>query len=356
MRTKGKAIRDKIDDSISEINRLLTISYSEEDYAKLFKIVGGEIEKFLKSTIFQTNKNLNFFDLIENLKLFTIQQNHIDALHTFRETYNGYKHRPGFSKDINEGKVIFERIGEALDEINSKGIGGVNQSYVEKTKRIVWFAGWDDYIGGMTECDIFIPEYNVDFPIGLEHFNVSFEGWDAVIKKFTASGDLKMGKEFISERAYRVWSTNTDLIGVGTFNGDIGEFVRELAKNNSPREKELLSFLKRENDSTSVKAGIVFSLFDSLRQDSWTSVEDLRDEILLRASYDYGINIYSKLLETYIDKLNFKVIEHQRNLLKLTNDILWVDEMDYNKFKTDILSETLSISVEKNGNLVTRIK
>ncbi|HZG72226.1 MAG TPA: hypothetical protein VEY51_11895, partial [Chondromyces sp.] len=174
MRTKGKALIDKFDDSIKEIDRLLSVSHTEEDYAQLFKVTGGEIEKYLKATIFQTIVNKNFYDLIEDLKPLGVSQQHIDALHLFRNTYNRYKHRPGFSKSILEAKKVFVDAAVAIDNINGKGLGAVNQPYVVKSKRVVWFAGWDDYIGGMTECDIFIPDYSVDFPLGLEHFNITF--------------------------------------------------------------------------------------------------------------------------------------------------------------------------------------
>lgn len=327
MRTKGQALRDKIDDSLTEISRLIPISHLEEDYAKIFKVMGGEMEKFLKSTVFQTGTRKKFFHLIEDLRSLGVQRQHIDALHIFRDTYNGYKHQPNFSTNISDAKIVFENTRDAIDEINAGGFGGVNQPYIQKSKRLVWFAGWDDYVGGMTECDLFIPDYNIDFPLGLEHFNIGFEIWDAVVQRFTSSGELKMGKQYVSERAYNVWSANVDLIGVGAFNGDIAEFTRELSKGNSPREKNLLSFLKRANDSTSVKCAIVFSLFDSLRQNAWQQVEDLRDEILLRASYDYGINIESNALKVYIDKIDFRVIKSKRDLLQMADDILWVDEL-----------------------------
>lgn len=355
MRTQGTAIRNKIDDSIGEIRRLEQISYLEEDYSKLFKIIGGEVEKFLKSTIFQSTANKNFYTLIDDLISIGISQNSVDALHTFRETYNGYKHQPGFTKSIVEAKQIFEKASSSIEEIIASGVGNVHHHYMQKSKRLVWFAGWDDYIGGMVECNIFIPDNTADFPTAVEHFNASFDGLDAVIKQFTMSGDLKMGKEYVSDKAYKSWAANSDLMGVGSFSGDVAEFVRELARHNSSREKDLIPFLKRENDSMSVKAALVFSMFDSLRQNSWTNNADFKDELILRATYDYGINIESQYLDSFLNKIDYSLIGEKRNILKNTDDIRWTDEIGYQS-KEAILSSELHIAIDKEDKMLVRVK
>lgn len=355
MRTKGKALRDKIDDSIKEIDRLLTVSYIEEDYAKLFKVIGGEVEKYLKSTVFQITTDKKFHKLIDDLIPMGVSRGCVEALHLFREAYNGYKHQPGFSKVIFEAKDVFLKVGIAIDEINAKGLGAVNLPYVQKSKRVVWFAGWDDYMGGMTECNLFIPDYSIDFPLSIEHFNITFNGWDAVISKFTATGDLKMGGQYVSEKAYNVWKANADLMGVGVFTGDIAEFVRELAKYSSPKEHALASFLKRENDAASVRAAIVFSLFDSLRQNNWDNTEDFKVELLTRASYDYGIAIGSAPLIEFAEHIDYNVVQLHREILKNTNDVIWIDQAGFEKGKVRVLSNRLQIAMTANGDLLATV-
>ena len=149
MSTQATALKDKITDSILEIERLLSISHQEDDYAKLFKVLGGEIEKFLKSFVF-IGSTKNFYGLIKDLAIHGISQPNIDALHNFQTTYNGYKHDPSFSIDILKAKSIFQKAQVSIDDLISKNIGQINQPYSQKSKRIVWFAGWDDYVGGMT--------------------------------------------------------------------------------------------------------------------------------------------------------------------------------------------------------------
>jgi hypothetical protein len=285
-----------------------------------------------------------------------ISQSNIDALHDFRTTYNSYKHDPSFSIDILKAKSVFQKARIAIDDLISRNIGQINQPYSQQSKRIVWFAGWDDYVGGMTECNIFLPDYSVDFPLGIEHFNVSFEGWDAVIQKFTAAGDLKMGENNVSTRAYSAWKAQSDFNNAGSFHGDISEIVRELTKHTSIREKELIPFLKRENDSYSVKAAIVFSIFDSLRNDKWSDSNDLKDEVILRSSYDYGINIDSPYLKSYIEKVDFKILENLRPQLKKTDDILWVDKTTFDKTIDKVISVELTIAFDKGNRMITIAK
>ncbi|MVM38733.1 hypothetical protein GO730_16225 [Spirosoma sp. HMF3257] len=216
MRTRGEALINKVEDSIIKTQSLISISYTEDSYSETIKALGGEIEKFLKSDVLNLS-NKSFYELIEELKNFGLSPIHIDYLHDFRLCYNGYKHALNFSKTIFEVKTILEKLKSSLEEINSNNWGNVGQPYQNKSKRIVWFAGWDDYIGGIVECDLFIPNYNIDMPIGIEHFNIDWKAWDIIINKFTDSHELLMGKEHVSEKAYEFWKSQSDFLGAGAF-------------------------------------------------------------------------------------------------------------------------------------------
>jgi|SRR5690554_359239 len=354
MRTKVEALIDKIEDSVIKIQSLISVSYTEEDYSEIVKGIGGEIEKFLKSDVLNIS-NKNFYELIEELKNFGINQIHIDYLHDFRLCYNGYKHDPTYSKTIFEVKIIFENLKSALQEINTNNIGNVRHPYQNKSKRIVWFAGWDDYIGGMVECDIFIPDYAIDMPIGIEHFNIDWKAWDIIVNKFTSSNELFMGKEHVSEKAYEFWKAQSDFLGAGAFLGDVSEFVRELSKNIAKNENELIPFLKRNHDSYSVFCSIIFAIYDTLRDDKWSDSQTLKDEILLRMSYDYGVDLASPYLE-YINHLDFESIENNREQLKHTSDILWLDSTTYPTKVNGIISEKLQIGFDRDFNIITKLK
>ncbi|MEM7424825.1 MAG: hypothetical protein AAF441_01930 [Pseudomonadota bacterium] len=356
MRTQGQAISTKVRDSIIEIERLIAISHDEEDYAKLIKVLGGEIEKFLKAVVYQRLNNSNFYDLINNLSNLGVTSTSIQFLHDFRLSYNGYKHNPEYSIDINAARVLFLNLENSINKLVQKSLGNVNETYNRKSKHLVWFSGWDDYVGGMVECDIFIPDFSVDFPYGIEHFNISFEGWDKVINKYTSNGELKLGKEYISDRAFDIWKAQSDFVNAGSFQGDLSEFVSDLSSHTSEREKSIIPFLKRENDASSVKAAIVFLLQDSFAQNFWQDQNDLKNEILLRTSYDYGINLDSLYLADYIDLINFDLIVMNRERLKLTEEILWVDKENYESNGDLVLSENLQIKHNKDYKIITRIK
>lgn len=354
MRTKGEALINKVEDSIIKIQSFVSISYSEDDYSEIVKAIGGEIEKFLKSDVLNLS-NKNFYDLIEELKNFGVSQIHIDYLHDFRLCYNGYKHNPTYSKTIFEVKNIFENLKSSLEVINSNNIGNVGQPYQNKSKRVVWFAGWDDYIGGMVECDIFIPDYDIDMPIGIEHFNIDWKAWDIIVSKFTSSNELFMGKDQVSKKAYEFWKAQSDFLGAGAFVGDVSEFVRTLSKNIAKNENELIPFLKRNNDSYSVYCSIIFAIHDTLRDNKWSNTQSLKDEILLRMAYDYGVDLESPYLE-YINHLDFENIEKHREQLKQTNDILWLDDITYTTKLNGIISEKLQVAFDRDFNIITKIK
>lgn len=353
MRTKGEALTDKIEDSIIKINNTISNSYTEDSYSEIVKILGGEIEKFLKKDVLNV-VNKNFYELIEELNNLHINPTHISNLHNFRLCYNGYKHDPNYSKTIFEVKEIFEKLKLSLEEITNNNLGTVNLPYQSKSKRIVWFAGWDDYIGGMVECNIFIPDYNSDMPKAIEHFNIDWRAWDIIINKFTQSNELYMGKEYVSDKAYKFWKAQSDFLGAGQFVGEISDFIRELVKNIAVNENDLIPFLKRNHDSHSVFCSIVFSLYDALREDKWQNSLDLKDEIILRMSYDYGVDFLSPYL-SYLDYVDFENIKKNRLELRNTFDILWVDDITYDKKKYGIISEKLKIAFDKDYNMVINL-
>lgn len=335
------------------------ISHTEDDYSILIKNIGGEIEKFLKAVVFiGLQDNNNFYDLINSLSSLGLPHQEIDFLHSFRQMYNSYKHNPDYSSGIIDCKTVLENTIKSIRCLNALGTGNVNQPYQQSAKRIVWLAGWDDYIGGMTEVSIFIPDFTVDFPYAIEYFNIDIKGWNLVINKFMAAGDLQMGKEFVSEKAYTAWENEDDFVGAGRFTGDITELVKEISLHINPqKESMLLPFLKRQNDNLSVKAAVVFSLFDTFKADNWNTVDDLIDEVRLRANYDYGIYIESQYLSYYLSLFNRDVLGAHRSEFAGCIDIIWTDKQGFERSRIKCeISKDLPLSFNQEGKLVTRIK
>lgn len=357
MRTQGQALKDKIKDSISETERLMGVTHTEDQYSGLIKNLGGEVEKFLKSSVFQTpNTSKGINDLINDLSLQGVSLQSRTFLHDFRLKYNKYKHDPFYSSDIFECKSVLTNTSIAIDEIITLNLGATSQPYIQTTKRIVWIAGWDDYVGGMTEVSIFIPE-NIDFPSSIEHFNIDWSGWEQVIQKFTATGELKMGKEYVWEPAYAIWKAAADFLGAGRFSGDFYELVRELSKHvNATKESTLIPFLKRKHDLASVKAAIVFSLFEIFKENLWSTKDELIEGIKNKCSYDFSVDRDSETLQRMIDFLDTDEILLKKTELSKCQEINWTDEKGFVSSVTKItLSKSLYLKFDNRNNIIVRM-
>ena len=234
----------------------------------------------------------------------------------------------------------------------------VNQPYQMQSQRFIWIAGWDDYRGGMTEVSLFIPDRSCDFPPAIEHFNIDYTGWYPVIEKYETSGELVMGKENIPENIYNIWERAGDFMGAGIYKGDIAELVKDLSSHISvEKESELLPDLKRKNDFHSVKSAIVFSLFDALKEDLWKDFPDLIDEIKLRASYDYGIDIESVHAKGRWECFIEEAFISNRHLLRNVTDIIWTDSVGYEKCMNKVeICKQLYVSFDSTDKLIVRIR
>ncbi len=338
LRTKIESILDKVETIKVRLVSLMGMTHSQDDFGIYIKNIGSEIEKFLKDAVFQNSyNNLNFYNLIEKLRDEGITESTIGNLHELRNYYNSLKHDPSFSTTITEAESKIKKTSDALIEIDSESIGNINSVYIQNTNRILWLCAWDDYIGGMTELNLFLPNYEIDFPYSVEYFNITLEGWDTLKEKYVPTGQLQLGKEFISEKAYNVWSKSADMIGVGRFSGDVRGLIRTLSSLvNKERESALLENLKRKNDSFSVIASIAYAIQDTLLNNNWTDFIDLKDEIRLRMDFDYGIDIDSKVLDFYINKIEKNMISYDRNKLKNIDEILWLNNEQFSKLVVEV--------------------
>jgi hypothetical protein len=358
MRSQGQALKDKITDSISEIDRLMSITHTEDQYSNLIKNLGGEIEKFLKSSVFQTpNTTKGINDLINDLSYQGVQHQSLTFLHDFRLKYNKYKHDPTYTSDIFECKSVLSNASIAIEEVIALNLGTTNRPYTQTSKRIVWIAGWDDHLGGMTEISIFIPE-NIDFPTSIEHFNIDWSRWNQVVQKFSATGELIMGEEYVWGPAYKIWKAAPDFLGAGRFTGDFSELIRELSKHiNVSKESKLIPVLKRKHDTASVKAAIVFSAFEILTENLWASKDQFVEGVKKKCSYDFGIDSDAEILQKMIDLLDMNEILSRRIELANCQEIIWTDEKGFISSSTKILlSKSLYLKIDLKGTLVVRIR
>ncbi|CAA0233977.1 hypothetical protein R8G64_05240 [Tenacibaculum maritimum] len=359
MKTKIEAILDKVHTIKLRIADIMGVTHTQDDYSIYIKGIGGEIEKFLKDAVFNNGlNNLNFYNLIERLRSLGITESSISNLHELRNYYNSLKHEPGFITNIIEAEEKVEKLIEALTEIDTKSIGNINATYTQNTSRVLWLCAWDDYMGGMTEINLFLPNYELDFPYSVEYFNIALEGWETLKDKYVPNGELQLGKEFVSEKAYNIWSANVDMIGVGRFRGDVKDLVKTLSSLvNKEREEKLLEDLKRKNDSFSVFASIAYAIQDTLINDNWKDFEDFKDEVRLRIDFDYGIELDSKTLNFYMNKLRSDLISSDRNLLNKTDEILWLSAEQFKNQSVMIhVMEKPSIVINTENKIAVKMK
>jgi len=164
MKSKIEAILEKVSEIKKRLTLVMGMTHSQEDYAIYLKNIGSEFEKFLKDAVFNNTKNnLNLIQLIEELSNEGISQNSIDKFHLLRSYYNSLKHNPNFSTSVIYAEEIINNLHSGLSEIKEKSIGKINKNYIRANSRVLWFYAWDDYAGGMTELNLFLPNYELDF-------------------------------------------------------------------------------------------------------------------------------------------------------------------------------------------------
>jgi hypothetical protein len=358
MKTKIDTLLEEFDLVIFSVQKIIGISYTQKDYAGFIKSLGGEVETLLKATVYSNQSNhASFNDLINDLSLHGITATAIQSLHDLRVVYNKFKHDPLYYDDILNTLALLKKAKLALQEIKTLSLGDVNTSTSPTIRRTVWIAAWDDYIGGMTEISIFLPNYDIDFPFAFDNFNIDIAKWDVFKEHFTGTGELRLGAEYVSEKAYEVWSANVDLIGVGAFTGDTRELNKFLSSLvNVNRENELLDFLRRPNDTSSISVSLIYALFDAFHDDSWKSLDDLRDEVRLRAAYYHAIPIGGQVFDYFLDCLNPEIEGIDRNELRGLKQILWLDSTGY--AKQEILLPIINpwrMAISKDGNFVCDI-
>jgi hypothetical protein len=251
--------------------------------------------------------------------------------------YNESKHNASFVTTFTETSKALEQVIAGLKELQTKNISNVNRQFQPQHNRVLWLSAWDHYTSGETEISIFLPQVDTLFPTAIEHFNIKYTGWKEILSKYVSANELVMGKSYLPEEVYDFWSNEGDFVGAGLFNGDLRELVFDLSKHiDFTIENRLLPGLKREEDFPSVKSAIVFSLLDAFKANSWDSVDSLKDELFLRASYDYGISISSKYLNAIISKVSPLLNGCDRNELKNVDEILWVNKYIFSKQKARV--------------------
>lgn len=361
MRTYGQVI---IDISNQAYLRALSLSgkhHTDKDMMAFIKDVGSEVEIYLKEAVYINQRNRDTFaNLIDGLTAQGIPDNIVNTLHNLRKTYNSAKHDPSFVIETPEVIKILKSTKETLDEMQKFNLGIMNNSVVVNYKRNLWIAGWDHFHTGEIEIHIFLP-YDGDrlFPPAVDMFNIHYSGWDEIVAKFTSSGDLFMGKDYLPERIYRTMSSEGEFIEAGLFDGDYRELLIELTKYvDSKTEEQLLSFLRRSEDIYAMYSAVQFSACDILKDGRYIgNVEELSEHIYRYCEYKYAAPKNSKILMNLVPriiKLLFQLKPEHRSGLE---GPLFLSEEEFEKHRSSsyYVDNDLGWLLTNNGELISKL-
>lgn len=120
MRKPTDIIIDIAAQAYSSALRLLATHHTTSDLLDFIKDVGGEIEIFLKQSIYHNERNRDTFDtLINDLIEIGVSQVSVDALHEIRRKYNKAKHETDNSFNSIDLVNVLKGAKESLVELKS---------------------------------------------------------------------------------------------------------------------------------------------------------------------------------------------------------------------------------------------
>lgn len=358
MKTNADEIIYITDKTRREAVALAGRDHSPEDYKAFLKDVGASVEVFLKDHVYAGAHNRwNFQRLINSLEPLGASADSRDALHALRLAYNKAKHDPNYDAPISPITNVLTDAQQALEEIAALGLGTTGQPARVVSRRLLWFAAWDHYIGGDTEISIFLPATeDVDFPPNLDIIYTQMAAWTTIKTELAAAGTLCLGPDCIPAKFYSFWQREDDFLNAGSFEGDIRDLVAVFARHE--RVEDILPFLKRENDQYSMFAAALFAGVDNARQGSLPDdASEVADAIALTASHYYAAPASSKLLRSYAKKIADMLTQCPLEVRAKLSGPIWVSKVRFNEMQAEGVTQVddLKLMVMGDGRLVAGI-
>ncbi|MBA9029411.1 hypothetical protein, partial [Peribacillus huizhouensis] len=300
MKTHVEVIIDTLNDAYSNALKISSCHHTENDVKKFLKEIGSAIELFLKEAVYGNRRNRDdFYELIKDLDNLGVSRDSIKNLQKLRDSYNKAKHNPRSQVNIISAMKILTDIKTILIEISSLNIGIVNEPKTINYQRVVWIAGWDHYSTGETEISIIVPYEHDGTRISIptfEHFNIQWEGWEDIIKKFVAKNNLLMGKDHLPEGFYTYVSGLGEFIEAGVFSGDYRELIIEISKYvDKEMENKLLPNLQRKNDLASMFYAVLYASSDVIDEGKYSmDIEEMRQSVNYILENRYAVETNSE--------------------------------------------------------------
>lgn len=313
MQTHLQKIMSMIQDLEREAIHLSGQDHLPEDLFALVKNAGAALELFLKSHI-HVGQSWKLHRLIDQLDSLGVSAADIEMLHNLRNNYNSPKHDPSYGAHIDEIIKILKDTSHVLQGWIGSRYGNAEQFYRPIYKRRMWLAGWDHYVHGDGEVHIMIPvgQDDVDFVPSLDVIYLKGLAWPSVLDKLGPAVSLADG--IIPQRFLDMWSQEGDFADARVYYGDYRELIRTLAS--EELRLDLIPFLKRENDSSSMRNAVAIAAVDAAAgYEISTSESDFKEKIIDTASSEYACPSSSKFVRQFAEKFAkaiFNVPEEQR--------------------------------------------
>jgi hypothetical protein len=332
--------------------------HTPDEFKSLLTRLGSAVEVFLKDHIYLgAHQRWNFERLIDGLEPMGVPAQERGFLNKLRLAYNDAKHEPTYDAPVQAVIAILTNSVDALGLIAGLNLGDSGQPSNKGTRRLLWFAAWDHYIGGDTEFSIFLPcSLDIDIPPGFETIYLKMEEWDTIKAELSRVGSLCLGEACVPSKFFDFWNKEDDFLAAGSFEGNLRDMMAVLAQHE--RVVGILPELKRENEPYSMLAAVLFAITDlaplGLLPDDVTLV---CESILSTAEVHYAAPRASRLLQKYAAAIARLVCKCDVGVRAQLQGPLWVGHVRYAELEAERLfqSDHVDVMVLRNGCLVAKI-
>lgn len=342
MATYGQLMKRNTDDVLTEVVKISGTDHTLDQIGALVKDLGGELEVFLKEVIHQSrDRKMTLEIAINNLSRFGIGASDLDNLHRLRLAYNGFKHDARYSMTTFEVISMLSDASKSIEAVISAGVGTTNARVVKISTRMFWICAWDHFLGGDTEVHIVPPALNVWLPPTLEVIYIEMSDWNKVLNDLSHAGKLYMGRSHLPESFWDDCIAEDDFLNAGVFEGEYRVLISTLAmyEKKRPPGRELLPFLERQNNSSSMWSSTLHAAGDVAMQAQMPlDAESLTDLIVRTAAHEYAAPVTSVYARKYSEQwanllLNIKIEDRS----KITGPV-FVDSRMFENAEKDALA------------------
>jgi hypothetical protein len=287
VRSHLQRILDTLTTLRSEATRLAGRDHEPSECASLLKDGGGSIETFLKAAAYPSKKKGTFEKLIDDLPTIGAPAVGLPALHLLRQRYNSAKHEHTFAPTTREVIDALDGAIVTLAGWRGLGIGATETPAPVLYRRTLWLASWDHYVHGDGEVQVFLPvlEEETDFPTAIDIIYLKGLAWPGVLDPLGA--DIAPAQDRIPKKFIDMWESDGDCAGARAFEGEYRDLLRALAQ--AELCLDLIPFLKREADASSMRTAVAFAAVDVAR--GWNgdaTKKELIEAIQHVAAVDYA--------------------------------------------------------------------